>query len=94
MAPYFPTGFNLPEPDSIRAVPMTRDENIRSKAVGPQQGSVRGSFTSGQVDLKGNFGCNNGYDQHSAEFNWPVQQVGGFYRQLGLSLSVLPPNYP
>src|SRR5580704_2818072 len=53
----------------------------RSKAVGAQLG-VNGVIEGGYVDLHTNYGFNLGSDQHSAEFNWPIQQVGGFYHQL------------
>src|SRR5262249_15151338 len=53
----------------------------RSKAVGAQPG-VGGVIQGGQVDLKGNFGFDLDRSEHSAEFNWNIQRLSGFYAQL------------
>jgi pimeloyl-ACP methyl ester carboxylesterase len=53
----------------------------RSKAVGAQPG-VAGVIQGGSVDLTANFSFKQGSDQHSAQFNWPIQQVSGFYAEL------------
>jgi pimeloyl-ACP methyl ester carboxylesterase len=50
----------------------------RSKAVGAQSG-VAGVIQGGSVDLHANFGFDRGSDQHSAQFNWNIQQLSGFY---------------
>jgi pimeloyl-ACP methyl ester carboxylesterase len=61
----------------------------RSKAVGALA-DVGGTITS-QVDLNANFGFDRNRDEHSAEFNWNIQRVGGFYSEL---LSDLLPQHP
>ena len=66
----------------------------RSKAVGAQPNVGGAIYTSGQIDLTGSFNFRSGSDQHSAQFNWPIQQVSGFYRQLGISLGVFQPPTP
>jgi pimeloyl-ACP methyl ester carboxylesterase len=54
----------------------------RSKAVGAQPG-VGGVITSlDQVDLKGNYGFDTEWDEHSAQFNWNIQRLNGFYAEL------------
>jgi hypothetical protein len=68
----------------------------RSKAAGALAG-VAGQVEGGDVDLTAQFNFQNGYDQHSAEFNWTIQQLGstnGFYRQLGINLGVFTPVTP
>ncbi len=65
----------------------------RSKAVGAQPG-VGGAIQGGSIDLKGNFGFNDKKEEHSAEFNWNIQRLSGFYRQLGIGLGVFPPSTP
>jgi hypothetical protein len=65
----------------------------RSKAVGAQSG-VAGVIQGGSVDLHANFGFDLGSDQHSAQFNWIIQQLSGFYRQLAISFGVLQPSTP
>ena len=68
----------------------------RSKAVGALEG-VNGMIGGGELDLKANFGFDTDSQDHSAQFNWSIQQLGGlngFYRQLGISLKVLQPPTP
>jgi hypothetical protein len=48
----------------------------------------------GDVDLEQQFDFADESWDHSGEFNRSVQQVSGFYRQLGLSLGVLKVNIP
>jgi pimeloyl-ACP methyl ester carboxylesterase len=65
----------------------------RSKAVGAKKG-VGGTIDGGEIDLTSRFNFRDGRDEHSAEFNWRMQQLGGlngFYFQLATSLQVLPP---
>jgi hypothetical protein len=59
----------------------------RSRAVGAQPG-VGGAIQGGSVNLTESCDFRDGSDQHSAEFNWTIQRLGGFYRQLGISLGV------
>ncbi|MDB6015900.1 MAG: hypothetical protein JWR19_389 [Pedosphaera sp.] len=83
-------GFNvISDPREI----MSFCARPRSKAVGAQSG-VGGAVQGGSVDLHANFGFDLGSDQHSAQFNWNIQQVSGFYRQLGISLGVFQPSTP
>jgi pimeloyl-ACP methyl ester carboxylesterase len=65
-----------------------------SKATGAQPNVGGVLLTSGQIDLKANYGFNLGSDQHSAQFNWNVQETSGFYRQLGISLGLFSPPTP
>jgi pimeloyl-ACP methyl ester carboxylesterase len=65
----------------------------RSKAVGAQSG-VAGVIQGGSIDLTANYGFYQGSDEHSAQFNWNIQRLNGFYRQLGVSLGVLQPSTP
>jgi hypothetical protein len=68
----------------------------RSKAAGAQP-DVGGVIQGGQLDLKANYGFDIDSHDHSAEFNWNIQQLGGtngFYRQLGASLGVFPVATP
>jgi hypothetical protein len=65
----------------------------RSKAVGAQAG-VGGAIQGGSVDLTANFGFFQDSSEHSAQFNWPIQRLSGFYRRLGTSLGVLPTPAP
>lgn len=56
----------------------------RSKAVGAQGGAlgqVRGNIKA-EVDLRGSFGFNDSIAEHSAQFNWSIQQVNGYYEEL------------
>jgi pimeloyl-ACP methyl ester carboxylesterase len=53
----------------------------RSKAVGAQPG-VEGVIQGGSVDLKGNYGFDVDRNEHSAQFNWNIQRLSGFYAQL------------
>ena len=53
----------------------------RSKAVGALSG-VNGVIHGGQVDLKGNFGFDTDKSEHSAQFNWNIHRLNGFYSQL------------
>jgi pimeloyl-ACP methyl ester carboxylesterase len=53
----------------------------RSKAVGALPG-VNGVIHGGQVDLKGNFGFDTDKSEHSAQFNWNIHRLNGFYSQL------------
>jgi pimeloyl-ACP methyl ester carboxylesterase len=66
----------------------------RSKAVGAQPNVGGVILTTGQVDLTGAFNFLGNWDEHSAEFNWNIQRLNGFYRQLGISLGVLQPSTP
>lgn len=66
----------------------------RSKAVGAQPNVGEVVFTSGQIDLTGAYNFRLGSDQHSAQFNWNIQRVSGFYRQLGISFGVFQPPTP
>ena len=52
----------------------------RSKAVGALDG-VRGMI-QGEVDLTGRFGFGRTMAEHSAQFNWTIQQVHGYYEQI------------
>ena len=54
----------------------------RSKAVGAQPNVGGVLLTSGQVDLKGSFGFDTDKSEHSAEFNWNIQRLNGFYHTL------------
>jgi hypothetical protein len=54
----------------------------RSKAVGAQPNVGGVILTSGQVDLTGAFHFLGNWDEHSAEFNWNIQRLGGFYALL------------
>ena len=65
----------------------------RSKAAGAREG-VAGEIGGGEVDLKANYGFDRNADEHSAEFNWNIQQLGDFYKQLGISLKVIQPPTP
>ncbi len=53
----------------------------RAKAVGAQAG-VGGVIHGSSVDLFASFGFNQASDEHSAQFNWDIQRVTGFYHQL------------
>jgi hypothetical protein len=53
----------------------------RAKAVGAL-GGVGGVIHGNEVDLTGQFHFLGKSDEHSAEFNWSIQQVGGFYTEL------------
>jgi hypothetical protein len=53
----------------------------RSKAVGAQPG-VAGVVQGGQVDLTGNFNFLGDKSEHSAQFNWNIQFLNGFYSRL------------
>lgn len=53
----------------------------RSKAVGAQPG-VTGVVQGGQVDLTGSFNFLGDKTEHSAEFNWNIQYLIGFYSRL------------
>ena len=55
----------------------------RAKAAGALEG-ISGAV-SGELDLTGAFNFQNNSDEHSAEFNWTIQQLGGpngFYKTL------------
>jgi hypothetical protein len=69
----------------------------RSKAAGAIGGVGGVVKTTGQVDLHVTYGFDRAANEHSAEFNWTFQQLGGttgFYQQLGVSLGVLSPPTP
>jgi hypothetical protein len=53
----------------------------RSKAVGALQG-VSGMIHGGEVDLTANFNFRGAEEEHSAQFNWNIQRLDGFYSQL------------
>lgn len=53
----------------------------RSKAVGAQPG-VAGVIQGGQVDLTGSFNFLGDKTEHSAQFNYTIQQATGFYSRL------------
>lgn len=61
----------------------------RAKAVGAQPG-VGGVIHGTGVDLTAGFGFGRNSDEHSAQFNWNIQQVNGFYHTLLNSL--IPPE--
>ena len=65
----------------------------RSQAVGAMSG-VNGAISGAQVDLRGTYGFDRDETDHSAQFNWNIQRLSGFYRQLGVSLGVLQPATP
>jgi len=57
----------------------------RSKAAGALAGVGGVVFTTGQIDLTAQYNFQNASTQHSAEFNWNIQQLGGttgFYKAL------------
>jgi pimeloyl-ACP methyl ester carboxylesterase len=53
----------------------------RSKAAGAL-GGVGGVIQGTAVDLTGSFNFRGASHEHSAQFNWNIQRVGGFYTQL------------
>jgi NedA-like, galactose-binding domain len=60
----------------------------RSKAVGALQG-VAGPIRQDEVDMHALFGFAGNRDEHSAQFNWTIQRLGGpdgFYDHLNLSI--------
>jgi hypothetical protein len=59
----------------------------RSQATGART-SVAGVIQGGELDLKAKYGFDRNSDEHSAQFNWNVQRLGDFYKQLGISLKV------
>jgi pimeloyl-ACP methyl ester carboxylesterase len=80
-------GFNvISDPREI----MSFCARPRSRAVGAQPGVGGQVYAPAQVDLRANFGFDNKAEQHSAEFNWPVQTTAAFYYTLLHSL--IPPN--
>jgi hypothetical protein len=90
--------FNISGSPAGRAVTDSREimafcSRPRSKAVGAQSG-VAGVIQGGSVDMTANFGFKQASNQHSAQFNWNIQRLGAFYRQLGVSLGVLQPSTP
>ena len=66
----------------------------RSKAVGAQLGVGGAILTTGQINLTGAYNFLGDKSEHSAEFNWNIQRVSGFYKQLGISLGVVQPSTP
>ena len=60
----------------------------RSKAVGAQ-GGLHGVISS-SVDLFGSYGFGNTRDEHSAQFDRPIQTVLPYYRQMLTSFQILP----
>ncbi len=62
----------------------------RSKAVGAQPDVGGTLYTIGEIDLKASFGFDNKKEDHSAQFNWNIQNLWPFYRTLITSL--LPPQ--
>jgi hypothetical protein len=53
----------------------------RSKAVGALP-DVNGAIQGGQLDLKANFGFDTDMGEHSAQFNWNIHRLAGFYTSL------------
>jgi len=88
---YSTDGTNCSKYNGLQGVtsPVTDSHEImsfcarpRSKAVGAQPNVGGVIFSTGQVDLTASFNFQNRWDQHSAEFNWNIQQLGGFYHML------------
>ncbi len=62
----------------------------RSKAVGAQPG-VGGVIHATGVDLTSNFNFLGGSDEHSAQWNWDIQLVNGFYKKLLNQMEIATP---
>jgi hypothetical protein len=54
----------------------------RSQAIGARPGVGGVIAIAGEVDLTGRFGFLDGSDEHSAQFNWSIQRLNGFYKEL------------
>jgi hypothetical protein len=90
--------FNTPPNLQYRTVTDSREimsfcARPRSKAVGAQPG-VGGAIQGGSIDLHANYGFDLDKSEHSAEFNWNIQRLSGFYRQFGIGLGVFQPSTP
>ena len=54
----------------------------RSKAVGAQPSVGGVIYVLSEVNLNVNFGFDNKWDEHSAQFNWNIQRLNTFYAEL------------
>ena len=60
-----------------------------TQAVGAMPGLGGSLNTANQVDLESLVGFHGNWDEHSGEFNWPIQRLTGFYSTLGQKLGVI-----
>jgi pimeloyl-ACP methyl ester carboxylesterase len=80
-------GYTVTDPQELLAF-VARP---RSKAVGALPGVGGVIQTMGEVDLKGSFGFDTDRSEHSAQFNWNIQRLEGFYQELITKMQIATP---